>query len=138
MDRKNITITDFGRLNGMIDKYIADSTEKNLIAIRNLMEEIRYSMKLDAKSIPPDHVTMNTVFELRGIEEKAGIHQYRLVYPEDADVEKGNLSIFDPTGLEAFGQRVGDIVKRKLAAGDTYYQISKIIYQPEAAGDYHL
>jgi regulator of nucleoside diphosphate kinase len=61
-----------------------------------------------------------------------------VVFPSEADSEQGKISILAPVGTALLGYRVGDTVEWKLPGGLRRLKIERILYQPEAAGDYHL
>ena len=63
---------------------------------------------------------------------------YHLVFPDSANVNQGKISILAPIGTALLGYKVGDIVRWKVPAGLTELKVEGILYQPEAAGDYHL
>jgi regulator of nucleoside diphosphate kinase len=60
------------------------------------------------------------------------------VFPTDADLDNGKISILAPLGTALLGYRVGDIIKWRRPQGDRQLKIEEIVYQPEAAGDFHL
>lgn len=135
---KDIYVTDFDydRLKEMLNKHVAGSS-RNLVVAKNLIDEIKRAKKVDSKEISADYVTMNTVFEIKDL-VKPDRKQVSLVFPEDADPENGKMSILTPIGIAVLGYRQGEVVKYNTPAGEEYFKIDKIIYQPEAAGDYHL
>jgi regulator of nucleoside diphosphate kinase len=63
---------------------------------------------------------------------------YTLVYPDEADIDEGKLSILAPLGTALLGTRIGQTIKFEAPAGTRKLRIEKILYQPEAAGDFHL
>ncbi len=132
-----ITFFDHDRLREMLNKYSVSSKARDMVSVQRLAEEIKRAKKIDPKKIPSDFVTMNSVFELKKIGE-SGKFQFRLVFPNEADIGKGNISVLAPVGTAVLGYREGDIIRWEVPEGDNQYQIKKIIYQPEAAGDYHL
>ncbi|MBN2041076.1 MAG: GreA/GreB family elongation factor [Spirochaetes bacterium] len=135
---KDIYITNFDheRLLEMLIKLITGS-KKELTSARDLSDEIKRAKKVDSHNIPADYVTMNSVFELKGL-EMPDRRECRLVFPEESDPDNGKISILSPIGMAVLGYRKGEIIKFNTPAGEEYYQIEKVIYQPEAAGDYHL
>jgi regulator of nucleoside diphosphate kinase len=50
----------------------------------------------------------------------------------------GRLSVLSGLGIKLVGQRVGDIVEWEVPAGVRRLRIDKILFQPEAAGHFHL
>ena len=52
--------------------------------------------------------------------------------------DEGKLSILAPLATALLGARAGQVVTFDAPAGPQRLQVEKILYQPEAAGDYHL
>ena len=61
-----------------------------------------------------------------------------LVYPEDADGSPGKLSVFSGVGTAILGYREGDAFDWRMPERTRHIRIGKVLYQPEAAGDFHL
>ena len=61
-----------------------------------------------------------------------------IVFPSDANYEEGKVSILAPLGTALLGYRVGDVVYWHVPRGIRQLRIDEILYQPEAAGHYHL
>ena len=61
-----------------------------------------------------------------------------LVYPEDADDSAGKLSVFSDMGIAILGYKEGDTFAWRLRNRTRHIRIEKVLYQPEAAGDFHL
>ncbi len=64
--------------------------------------------------------------------------EYTLVFPKDADIESGRISVMSPIGTAILGYSVGDAIEWTVPAGTRRIRIEAVPYQPEAAGDYHL
>lgn len=63
---------------------------------------------------------------------------YTLVFPRDADAEAGKISILAPIGTAILGYKIGDIIEWPVPLGIRKVKIEEVLYQPEAAGDFHL
>lgn len=105
--------------------------------IEELEAELNRAIIVDADKIPPDVVTMNSKVYLRDMDTGKD-EFYQLVYPEDADIEQNKISILAPIGTAILGYKVGDVIEWKVPAGVRRLKIKKILYQPEAAKEYHL
>jgi len=105
--------------------------------IEELEAELNRAIIVDADKIPPDIVTMNSKAYLRDMDTGKD-EFYQLVYPEDADIEQNKISILAPIGTAILGYQVGDVIEWKVPTGFRRLKIKKILYQPEAAKDYHL
>jgi regulator of nucleoside diphosphate kinase len=61
-----------------------------------------------------------------------------LVYPEDADDGAGKLSVCSGIGTAILGYKEGDAFSWRMPHRTCHIRIGKVLYQPEAAGDFHL
>jgi len=105
--------------------------------IEELAAELDRATVVESDKVPQDIVTMNSKVCLKDMDtDKDEI--YQVVYPEDADIEQNKISILAPIGTAILGYRSGDVIEWKVPAGLRRFKIKKILYQPEAAKDYHL
>ena len=103
----------------------------------SLATELARAAVVESKRVPPSVVTMNSKFILRDVDTSEEV-EYRLVFPKDADIASGAISILAPVGTAVLGYREGDVVEWPVPSGKRRIRIEKILYQPEAAGDFHL
>jgi regulator of nucleoside diphosphate kinase len=89
-----------------------------------------------ARSIPAEVVTMYAQFV--AIDLKLKRRQVMVVcYPADAEPAKGYISVCSPAGMGLIGLPVGAIAAWKGPNGEeSLVQIERILFQPEATGDY--
>jgi regulator of nucleoside diphosphate kinase len=74
-----------------------------------LLDEIDRAAICDRADIPPDVVTMGS--NVTFIDEKSGAQRtVRLVYPADADIAAGRMSILTPVGAGLIGLSVGQSI----------------------------
>ncbi len=138
MNTKNkicITKYDYTRLKSMVQEYT--KTNKADTNIKDLLGEIERAQKVDPYTIGSNYITMNSIFELKKMNE-LDFQQFRLVFPEEADTDQDKISVLAPIGTAVLGYKVGDVIKWKFPDGENFFQITNIIYQPEANGDYQL
>lgn len=131
-----ITDNDLKRLRELIivAREFGKEEEKYLT---ELEKELDRGKVVRSQEIPSDVITMNSEVHLKDLNTKEEI-TYRLVFPDHADANQGWVSILAPIGTALLGYRVGDIIEWKVPAGIAKLKVEKILYQPEAAGDYHL
>ncbi|HOO73362.1 MAG TPA: GreA/GreB family elongation factor [Spirochaetota bacterium] len=130
-----LTKKDCERLQKVIESRATKnvSEEQSLSIIKSYLTRVK---PIDSKQVRPDVVTMNSKVCLRNIGN--GKKQiFSLVYPDDISQSKDRVSILSPLGSLVLGCCVGNVVKG-FPYGEEYYLIENILYQPEAAGDYHL
>lgn len=102
-----------------------------------LMEELNRATVVSPRDVPPDVVTMNSKVVLRDLTTSEEM-TYVLVFPGDVDVEAGAISVLAPVGMAILGYAKGDVVEWPVPSGTRRIRIEEVLYQPEAAGDYHL
>lgn len=133
---RQIYITDFDlqRLQELIEVMAEQPTRDNRY-LDELDQELLRAEVVAPRDIPPDVITMNSTVRLLDMDSKGEL-EYTLVFPADANLEKGRISVLAPVGMAMIGYRVGDIVSWKVPGGTKRLKIKKILYQPEAAGDF--
>ena len=129
-----ITKTDRERLERMIDEARIEGADQSK-SYRALREEIDRAIVVESQKLPPTVVSMRSraLIALDDTEEEIS-----LVYPDEADWMSGKLSILSPIGTALLGYGEGDRVEWEVPGGLKRIEIRKVLYQPEAAGDYHL
>ena len=130
-------------------------TEYDIVRLRNLLEDAKatgYRGRDDLKEleaelnrgtvvapqeVPGDVITMNS--KARLIDLDTGEEMiYTLVFPDDADIDQNKISVLAPIGTAMLGYRVSDTFEWQVPEGLRRLSVEEILYQPEAAGDYHL
>ncbi|MDD3643227.1 MAG: nucleoside diphosphate kinase regulator [Candidatus Krumholzibacteria bacterium] len=102
-----------------------------------LAGELARAKVVPAREVPPDVVTMNSKVVLHDMDTSEEM-TYSLAFPRDANVDEGAISILAPVGTAILGYSAGDIIEWPVPSGIRRIRIERILYQPEAAGDYHL
>ena len=138
MNHRRIFITrqDRERLTLMLDEALA-AKHRDAASLKDLAHELAIAETVDPKSVPSDVVTMNSRVVVKDMETGES-SEYTLVFPEQADVARGRLSVVSPIGTAILGYSKGDTITWQTPGGPRQIQIVDIPYQPEAAGDYHL
>jgi regulator of nucleoside diphosphate kinase len=125
---------DLDRLQTLIDN--ASPQSRDQAHVQELEQELERGIVMAPKDIPGDVITMNSKVLLRDMESGETV-EYTLVFPHHADIQQRKISILAPIGTAMIGYRVGDVIEWKVPAGMKRLKVEKILYQPEAAGDYH-
>ena len=131
-----ITDNDMRRLKKliMVAREFGKEGEKYLM---DLEGELERGKVVKPQDIPNNIITMHSKIRLRNIDTQEEMI-YQLVFPDNANVNQGKISILAPIGTALLGYKAGDIIKWKVPAGLTKLKVEDILYQPEAVGDYHL
>lgn len=127
-----ITHIDRERITKILEKMPGDEHQQSA---KHLAHEIDRAVVVNPEQIDGDVITMNSRALLRMDDEDV---QVSLVYPQDADLDEMKLSILSPIGTAILGYREGATVTWEVPSGKSEIVIQKILYQPEAAGDYHM
>ncbi len=104
-------------------------------AVFELEHEIERAIVVDSRQVSQDVVTMNSRALVQLDDEEVEV---TLVYPEDADGSAGKLSVCSDIGAAILGYREGDAFDWRMTNRTRHVRIGKVLYQPEAAGDFHL
>lgn len=105
--------------------------------LKSLESELRRAKIVEPCDVPKTVVTMNTRLRFRDLDDgkKAEV---TLVFPSDANIDDGKMSVLSPIGTALLGYAKGDTIEWTVPGGTRRIHIEDILYQPEAAGDLHL
>ena len=105
--------------------------------IRALQAELELASVVTPADIPPYVITMNSKARLRDLDTDEEV-TYTLVFPDKASIDDGRISVVAPVGTAMLGHCVGDEFEWEVPAGSVRFRVEEVLYQPEAAGHYHL
>lgn len=137
--QQNISFTahDHQRLSRLVadlGRFVPAATS----GIEMLAELLDAGRIVTPQDIPDNVVTMNSQVLYQDFETGES-HQARVVYPEDADPAAGNISVLSPVGAALLGLAAGDETVLPLPHGrSACIRICKVVWQPEANGEYAL
>ena len=98
----------------------------------SLREELARAAIVSPYDTPADVITMNSRAEVLDLDSGERM-KVAVVFPRDANIEEGKVSILAPLGTALIGQRVGDEVEWPVPYGRRRLKILAIVFQPEAA-----
>ena len=113
-----ITEADFGRL-------------RRLAGHPRLAAELKKAVVIDSRSIAPDIVTMNS--RVRYADQNTGeVREVTIVFPHEANVSTGAISVLTPVGTALLGSAVGQSMAWPFPDGTQHcLRVLRIVYQPE-------
>ena len=138
MKERTLYITAFDRkrlMNLIEDNVSFNNPDKNYL--KELEKELNRGKIVEPKDIPKNVITMNSMIRLKDLDSGEEM-TYTLVFPSIADIGENKISVLAPIGTALIGYKVEDIIEWKVPAGLRKLKVEEILYQPEAAGDYHL
>jgi regulator of nucleoside diphosphate kinase len=130
-----LTQQDFDRLIDLTRSRQYRATFGGIIA--DLERELERGSVVAPVDAPRGVVTMNSRVRVRDTKSDES-DTYVLVYPQEADISEGRVSVLSPLGMALLGERAGKVVEFDAPAGTRRLKIERVLYQPEAAGDFHL
>lgn len=99
-----VSETEYDRLTGLAEAALDRLPD----AAGSLLAEMDRATVAEAASMPPDVVRMGSTATLRGGD---GPQRVTLVYPADADIAAGRISVLTPLGAALIGVRAGQSVR---------------------------
>lgn len=138
MAKRKLYVTEFDKTR--LEEVIAVAEEfgrHDRKDLESLSEELDKADVVSPREVPPDVVTMNSKVVLRDLDTSEEM-TFVLVFPREANIKKGAISILAPVGTAILGYAKGDVVEWTVPSGVRRIRIEDVLYQPEAAGDYHL
>lgn len=129
-----LSSVDIQRLDRILDAGPV-SASANVEALR---EELSRAEVVEPQQMPADVITMNS--RVRLLNESTGkTHELTLVYPQAADAAQGLVSVLAPVGSALLGLSTGQSIDWPMPDGTvSRLRVLELLYQPEAAGQYHL
>lgn len=131
-DQKHIIVTtaDLARLRRVVEQHDTPAAE-------SLDAELYRAIVMDQSTVPADVVTMNSEVVYEDADTSAR-RTVRVVYPKDADAQRGWISVLAPIGSALLGLRVGESIEWPVPVGRKRVRVVEVRYQPEANGHFNL
>lgn len=134
-NKMTITVNDYQKLMEFLE--LASLKTKMPDVTEQLAENLGAARLLPQKEIASSVVTMNSRVKLKDLKYRREA-EITITYPQDAAPRAGRVSVFSEIGLALLGRKEHDIVSWRIPNGMGEFQVEKVTYQPEAAGDYLL
>jgi len=131
-----ITTSDYQRLSGLIERSRDRNGDADREYLDQLEEELAQAEVVNPEDIPQDVITMRSKVSLKDLKSGKTV-MYSLVFPSEANSNEGHISVLAPIGTALLGNRSGDVVESRVPSGLRRLKVKEILYQPEAAGNYH-
>lgn len=131
-----VTQTDLSRLQNLIIETRRVEMRKTEY-LEKLENELTRANIVPSKEIPSDVITMNSTAILLDTTTNDEM-QVTLVYPDNANVEEGKISVLAPIGTAMIGYKTGDIFEWQVPDGIRKLKVVQVLFQPEAEGNFDL
>ena len=108
---------------------LSDRARAEIIALRSELERAEI---VAPDEVPADVITMNSRAQLLDLDTNERM-EFTLVFPNEADVEEGKISVLAPLGTAMLGYRVGNEFEWVVPYGRRRLKVIAVRFQPEAA-----
>ena len=106
-------------------------SERGRSEMRALESELARAKIVAPENLPSDVITMNSRAEVLDLDTKERM-EFTLVFPIDANIEDGKISVLAPLGTAMIGYRVGDEFEWVVPYGLRRLKVTAVRFQPEA------
>lgn len=120
-----LTEFDYTRLSSLAE---AVSRGSKSAGATNLTDRLRNSLVFKEEVLTEIFVRMNSVATLSEIKTDETF-VYRLVFPADADIAAGRISVLSPLGAALLGRREGETFGYESPGGTVQMRVEKVIHE---------
>jgi regulator of nucleoside diphosphate kinase len=128
--RIHITDTDMRQLRQFLQSARRTRRDQGEY-LRALAAELDRAVVVSEATMPPGLVTMHSRVELVDLDTRQR-ETYTLVFPHEADVEDGRISVLAPIGTAILGYKAGDTLSWKVPSGMRRLKVLKVVREAHA------
>jgi len=98
-----------------------------------LLEQTLESAEItSSERIPRDVIRMNSRIRVLDFDTRK-VELYTLVFPENANLSTGSMSVLAPVGIALLGHRQGDVIETKVPGGTRRLRVERVLNRSELA-----
>lgn len=133
MNPRSIIVTekDLGRLSALL-RAQSEASGRDQEHLHDLQAELARAIVVDAADVPAGVVTMHSRVRVQDVATGES-WTYTLVFPHDANIASGRLSILAPLGTALLGYREGDEIEWRMPGGVRRLRILEVTHDAPAA-----
>ncbi len=108
-------------------EYDAAKEEQGLLELKisKLEDLLSRATLIDLSNLPKDQAHILSTLKVKNL-NNSKVYKYTLVSPEEADIEKGKISITSPVGQALMAAKVGQTVQAKVPAGLIKFEVLEL------------
>jgi regulator of nucleoside diphosphate kinase len=107
-------------------------SERARAELKGLESELERAQIVAPEAVPPNVITLNSRAELLDLDTGERM-EFTLVFPSEANIDDGKISVLAPLGTAILGYRVGDEFEWTVPNGLRRLKVTHVPFQPEAA-----
>ena len=128
---KNIKAIEEARGHGdLTENAEFDAAKDRKAFIDGRLGELEYKLSradiIDSRKLPNDRAVFASHVVLENTDTGEGV-TYQLVGPDEANIEKGRISVHSPLGKAIIGKKPGDEIILQAPGGKRYYELIEIL-----------
>jgi regulator of nucleoside diphosphate kinase len=128
LDERTLTERDFARLTKLLGGHLP----------QELADLLSAAEIVQSRQVGANVVTMYSQVELVDVHTRRR-QKLTVCYPGDAEPAAGFISVLSPVGMSLIGLRAGAVAKWRTPSGEECAaEVSAVLFQPEASGDYSI
>jgi transcription elongation factor GreA len=128
---QNIKAIEEARAHGDLSENAEFHAAKERQAfIESRLTELSYKLGnaeiIDINNLPKDRAVFGCEVVLENVETGESV-EYRLVGPDESNIEEGRISVKSPLGLAIIGKEIGDEIQVNAPGGKRTYELVDIL-----------
>jgi transcription elongation factor GreA len=127
----NIKAIEEARSHGDITENAEFEAAKDRQAfIEGRLSELQFKLSradiIDPDTLPRDRAVFSSLVVLENIDTGENV-EYRLVGPDESNIDKGRISVSSPLGKAIIGKKPGDEITLQTPGGKRFYELLDIL-----------
>lgn len=128
---KNIKAIEEARGHGdLTENAEFDAAKERQAFIDGRLSDLEYKLSradiIDSRTLPNDRAVFASYVALENIDTGEDV-KYQLVGPDEANIEKGRISVSSPLGKAIIGKKPGDEIILQAPGGKRFYELVEIL-----------
>ncbi len=124
-----VSDTDIERLNHLV-RDLRNSRFRDQAQVELLEQTLENAEVTSSARFPRNAIRMNSRFRVLDLGTRKK-QIYTLVYPDEADVSSGSISVLAPVGIGLLGRRRGDTLEVDVPGRIRRLRIERVLYPPD-------
>ena len=126
-----VTDADMDRLSRLA-RALKLSLFRDQLQLERLEQTLESAEVMSLERIPRDVIRMNSRIRVLDFDTRK-IELYTLVFPENANISTGWMSVLAPVGIALLGHRQGDVIETKVPGGTRKLRVEQVLIRAELA-----
>ena len=126
-----VTDADMDRLSRLA-RALKLSLFRDQLQLERLEQTLESADVTSLERIPRDVIRMNSRIRVLDFDTRK-IERYTLVFPENANISTGWMSVLAPVGIALLGHRQGDVIETKVPGGTRRLRVERVLNRSELA-----